>query len=366
MALSIGIVGLPNVGKSTMFNALTCAQNAQAANYPFCTIEPNKANVAVPDDRIDHLAKIVNPQRVMFSQVEFVDIAGLVKGASKGEGLGNKFLANIREASALVHVVRCFEDENVIHVDGTPNPKKDIDVINTELIFADLEQLEKKIERLGKLAKTGKKDPLTMAMAQALKDLLEKEQPISEYEDRDDETYIALCAEMRFITAKVVIYAANVDEDTLSEDNQLVRDLRKIAQNQNAKVVKICAKLEEEMVDMSPDECAEFLEDLGVQESGLRQIIHQGFDALGLMSYFTAGEKEVRAWTVGQGWTAPQCAGVIHTDFEKGFIRAEVINFDAYIAHQGESGAKAAGEMQTKGKDYIMQDGDVVHFLFNV
>jgi len=366
MALSIGIVGLPNVGKSTTFNALTKAQNAEAANYPFCTIEPNKAIVPVPDKRIEKLAEIVKPQRVQYSTIEFVDIAGLVKGASKGEGLGNQFLGNIRETEAIVHVVRCFEDDNVIHVNAKPDPKDDIEVIQTELLLADLQQLEKKLEKLGKQVRTDKKLQPQLDVAEALAKHLRTGEPASNFPDRDSDAYRALEQEMKFITGKKVIYAANVDEAGLGEDNDYVRAVREIAARENAEVVKLCAKMEEEMVDMSEEERHEFLADLGAEESGLEQVIHKGFRALGLICYFTAGVKEVRAWTIHEGWTAPQSAGVIHTDFERGFIRAEVIAYDAYVQHNGENGAKAAGVMRVEGKEYIVKDGDVMHFRFNV
>ncbi|MCF6284967.1 MAG: redox-regulated ATPase YchF [Candidatus Hydrogenedentes bacterium] len=366
MALSIGIVGLPNVGKSTTFNALTKAQNAEAANYPFCTIEPNKAIVPVPDARMEKLSAIVSPERVQNATIEFVDIAGLVKGASQGEGLGNQFLGNIRETSAIVHVVRCFEDDNVIHVNAKPDPKDDVETIQIELMMADLQQLEKKMDKLKKQVKGDKKLVPVMAVAEALVKHLESGLPVSAFSDLENDAFATLNEEMRFITGKTVIYAANVDEDGLSEDNDYVKALQEIAVRENAEVVKICAKMEEEMVDMSDEERHEFLTDLGATESGLEQVIHKGFKALGLIAYFTAGVKEVRAWTIHDGDTAPQAAGVIHTDFERGFIRAEVIAYDTYIEHNGESGAKAAGVMRVEGKEYVVQDGDVMHFRFNV
>ncbi|MCX6045908.1 MAG: redox-regulated ATPase YchF [Chloroflexi bacterium] len=366
MALSIGIVGLPNVGKSTTFNALTKAQNAQVANYPFCTIEPNKAVVAVPDPRVDKLVALVKPEKTIYATVEFVDIAGLVKGASQGEGLGNQFLANIRETETIVHVVRCFDDENVIHVSGDLNPRDDIDVINLELILADLQQLENK---LGKLERQAKHDKLLQAQAELglqLKALLEQGKPILAYGDRESETFQALNREMRFLTSKPIIYVANVNEEVLLEDNEYVKTVRAIAAEQNAEVVKLCAKLEEEMAGLSDEERHEFLESLNVAESGLEQVIHKGYKALGLISFFTAGPKEVRAWTVRRGAKAPQAAGVIHTDFERGFIRAEVISYETYIRLGTEAAVKAAGEMRVEGKEYVTQDGDVMHFRFNV
>ena len=366
MALSIGIVGLPNVGKSTTFNALTKAQNAQAANYPFCTIEPNKAVVAVPDPRVDKLAVLAKSEKIIYATVEFVDIAGLVKGASQGEGLGNQFLANIRETAAIVHVVRCFDDENVIHVSGDISPRDDIDVINLELILADLQQIETKLSKLERQAKHDKALQAQAELAVQLKALLEQGKPIIAYSDITSETFQALNREMRFLTAKPIIYVANVNEDDLLEDNAYVQTVRAIAAEQGAEVVKLCARLEEEMAGLSDEERAEFLHSLGVEESGLEQVIHKGYKALGLISYFTAGPKEVRAWTVPIGAKAPQAAGVIHGDFERGFIRAETIAYDAYVRLGSEAAVKAAGEMRVEGKEYIVQDGDVMHFRFNV
>jgi len=366
MALGIGIVGLPNVGKSTTFNALTKAQNAEAANYPFCTIEPNKAIVALPDSRIDKLTELVKPAQTLYATVEYVDIAGLVKGASQGEGLGNQFLGNIRETSAIVHVVRCFDDDNVVHVNAKPDPADDIVVIQTELVLADLEQLERKVDRLGKQLKGDKKLQSLMDMALALKEHLGQGKPASSFPDADTEPYRVLNKEMQFITAKKVIYAANVDEDGLSGENDYVRAVGKIAEDENAEMVVLCAKIEEEMVGMSDEERAEFLESMGATESGLDQVIRKGFHALGLINYFTAGPKEVRAWTLKQGSTAPQAAGVIHSDFERGFIRAEVISYEDYIEHKTEAACKAAGVMRVEGKEYIVQDGDVMHFRFSV
>ncbi|AQQ10040.1 Ribosome-binding ATPase YchF [Sedimentisphaera cyanobacteriorum] len=366
MSLSIGIAGLPNVGKSTLFNALTKTQNAESQNYPFCTIEPNKAIVPVPDERLYKLAELVNPKKITPATVEFVDIAGLVEGASKGEGLGNKFLGNIRQTSAIVHVVRCFKDDNVVHVSAEPDPKRDVETIETELALADLEQLERKIERLEKQVKADKKLKPVLELAARLKEHLEQGKPVNSFEQADSEAFENFVQEMGFITAKTVIFAANVDEQGLLEDNEYTKTLSEIAENRGAELVKICAKLEEDMVDMTDNERAEFLESMGVEESGLEKVIHHGFDALGLMSYFTAGPKEVRAWTIKKGWTAPQAAGVIHTDFERGFIRAEVISYEDYIECGSENAAKDAGKMAAKGKAYVVNDGDVVNFLFNV
>lgn len=365
MALQIGIVGLPNVGKSTTFNALTRQQNAEAANYPFCTIEPNQAIVPVPDERLYALAKIVNPKQILHSTVEFVDIAGLVAGASKGEGLGNQFLANIRETAAIVHLVRCFDDENVVHVNGKTDPLNDIEVINTELVLADLQSLEKKIPRIEKQLKADKSAAAQFDVAKALLAHFEEGRPAILFDRREEEEYRNLEQEMRFLTAKTVIYVVNVDEDGLGNDNEHVKAVKDHAGAHQSEVVKLCARLEEDMVGMEEDERAEFLESYGVSEDGLHQVIHKGFRALGLISYFTAGEKEVRAWTIHEGWTAPKAAGVIHNDFEKGFIRAEVISYDDYIACSGESGAKSAGKMRLEGKEYIVKDGDVMHFRFS-
>lgn len=366
MALSIGIVGLPNVGKSTTFNALTKAQNAVAANYPFCTIEPNKAVVTVPDARLEKLATLVKPERVIFATVEFVDIAGLVKGASQGEGLGNQFLANIRDTAAIVHVVRCFDDENVLHIAGAIDPRSDIDIIQLELILADLQQLEGKIERLDRMAKHDRSLQPTLEVAHELKRLLESGAPVIAYPHRHSETFIAFNKEMRFLTGKPVIYVANVDEAHLLDDNDYVNAVRTLAEEHNAEFVKLCAKLEEEMAGLTDAERDEFLHSMGVAESGLDQVIHKGYHALGLMTFFTAGPKEARAWTIQRGEKAPQAAGEIHTDFERGFIRAEVITYADYIRLGSEAAARSAGAMRLEGKEYVVQDGDVIHFRFNV
>ena len=366
MGLSIGLVGLPNVGKSTTFNALTKAQNAEAANYPFCTIEPNKAIVPVPDSRLDELAKIVNPERIQHSTLDFVDIAGLVKGASKGEGLGNKFLSNIRETEVILHIVRCFEDENIVHTEGNIDPVRDIEIIETELIFSDLEALTNRAERLKKQSKADKGANALMEMALELINFLEEGNMAYSFEKKDDDLYLQLNQELRLLTAKEIMYGANVDEDGLAEDSAFVKAVQEHAAKNNSEVIKLCAKFEEDLVGMDEDEAAEFLEEIGVSESGLAQIIHKGFDKLGLMSYFTAGVQEVRAWTIRKETTAPKAAAVIHNDFEKGFIRAEVIGYDDYIECGGENKAKDAGKMRLEGKEYIVNDGDVMHFRFNV
>ena len=366
MGVSVGIVGLPNVGKSTTFNALTKAQNAESANYPFCTIEPNKAVVPVPDPRLEELAKIVNPNKIQYSTIDFVDIAGLVKGASKGEGLGNKFLSNIREVEVILHMVRCFDDENITHVEDSINPLRDIEIIESELIFADIEQLEKKIEKLNRQAKADKKAKGALDIAKELLDHLNEIKPVNTFAKKDDEEFKALDKELRFLSNKEIIYGVNVDEDGLLEDNEYVKLVKEHAKSVGAEVIKLCAKIEEELVGLEDDEAKEFLEDLGIEESGLNKIIRVAFEKLGLISYFTAGVVEVRAWTIKNGWRAPKAASVIHNDFEKGFIRAEVISYEDFVACGGENGAKEAGKMRLEGKDYIVQDGDVMHFRFNV
>ena len=366
MGLSVGIVGLPNVGKSTTFNALTKAQNAQAENYPFCTIEPNKAVVPVPDERLAELAKIVNPDKIQHSTIDFVDIAGLVKGASKGEGLGNKFLSNIREVEVILHMVRCFDDENIVHVEGGINPLRDIEIIEGELIFADIEQLEKKIAKLQRDAKLQKNAKAKLEIAQELKEHLDNLQPVSTFAKKDDETFLEFDKELRFLSNKEIIYGANTDEDGLLEDNEYVKILKEHASKSGFEVIILCAKIEEELVGLEEDEAKEFLTELGIEESGLEKIIKTAFSKLGLISYFTAGVMEVRAWTIKKGWAAPKSASVIHNDFEKGFIRAEVIAYEDFVKYSGENGSKEAGKMRLEGKEYIVADGDVMHFRFNV
>ncbi|MEA2051054.1 MAG: redox-regulated ATPase YchF [Campylobacterota bacterium] len=366
MGLGVGIVGLPNIGKSTTFNALTKAQNAEAQNYPFCTIEPNKAIVPVPDKRLDELAKIVIPDKIQHSTIDFVDIAGLVKGASKGEGLGNQFLSNIREVEVILHMVRCFEDPNIVHVEGEIDPIRDIEIIETELIYADITQLDKKIDRLKKQAKADKKAAAVLEIAQNLASHLDSLNPVKTFEQKDEDIFIELDKEMRFLSNKDVIYGANVDEDSLVDGNKYVDMVKTHANSVDADIIMLCAKIEEELVGMDDDDVKEMLNDLGVEESGLEKIIHTAFDKLGLQSYFTAGKIEVRAWTIRKNTKAPQAAAVIHNDFEKGFIKAEVIAYDDFIELGGEAKCKDAGKLKLEGKDYVVQDGDIMHFRFNV
>jgi GTP-binding protein YchF len=366
MSLSIGIVGLPNVGKSTTFNALIKEQNAQVANYPFCTIEPNKAIVPVPDPRVERLAELVGVERAIHATIQFVDVAGLVKGASQGEGLGNQFLGNIRDVDAILHVVRCFDDPNVAHISEHPDPKEDIEIINTELALADLGQLERRLEKLERQVKGDVKLKPVLEMALALKDFLGEGQPLWTYPKRNEKAFSDLNSEMRFLTAKPVIYAANVDEDSCAEDNDYVRQAKAVVAGQNAQIFKLCAKLEEEIGVLPEDERQEYLEISGISESGLDQLIRRSYELLGLISYFSFNEEEVRAWTIQAGWTAPQAAGVIHTDFEKGFIKAEVATYEVFEEHGGWAALKSKGLMRVEGKDYVVQDGDVIYFRFNV
>ena len=365
MALTAGIVGLPNVGKSTLFNAITKA-GALAANYPFATIDPNVGIVEVPDTRLNKLTEMVEPKKTIPTTFEFTDIAGIVKGASKGEGLGNKFLSHIREVDAICQVVRAFDDENVTHVAGRVNPLDDIEVINMELVLADLESVEKRLPRIEKMARQKDKTAeMEFRILSRIKEALEEGNPVRSLDfNEEDQKYVN---QAQLLTSKKMLYIANVGEDEIGDnENDKVKIIREYAAKEDSEVIVISAKIEEEIATLDDEDKEMFLEDLGIEEPGLDRLIRTTYDLLGLSTYFTAGVQEVRAWTFRQGMTAPQCAGIIHTDFERGFIRAEVTSYDDYVEHGGEQGAKEAGKQRLEGKDYIMKDGDIVHFRFNV
>ena len=364
MGFKCGIVGLPNVGKSTLFNALTRTAAAQAANYPFCTIEPNVGEVAMPEPRLDKLAAIAKSKEIIPTRMNFVDIAGLVRGASKGEGLGNQFLANIRECDAIAYVLRCFENDDITHVEGSVDPIRDLETVETELMLADLESLEKRVTALEKRAKGGDKEArLTLDLVLRAKALLEAGKParLTRRATEEEKAF----AMLQLLTALPVLYVCNVNEQDAAAGNAETARVEARARQENAACVIICAQLEAEIAALSEEEQEEFLHNVGLQEPGLIKLIHAGYDLLGLMTFFTVGPKEARAWTIHKGWTAPQAAGVIHTDFEKGFIRAETISYDDFITCKGELGAKEAGKMRLEGKDYVVREGDVMHFRFN-
>jgi ribosome-binding ATPase len=365
MALKCGIVGLPNVGKSTLFNCLSNSK-AQSANFPFCTIEPNVGTISVPDPRLVELERLVNPERVVPTTMEIVDIAGLVKGASKGEGLGNQFLANIRETDAIIHVLRCFEDGNIIHVDGSVNPIRDKEVIDIELQLKDLETVEKKIQSLARVVKSGDKDAVkSMALAERIKVYLEQGKNVRGMDlDEDEWKFVK---DFQLITAKPVLYLCNVDEASVKTGNKFVEQVKEAVKDEEAEVLMIGAKIEADITELETyEERKMFLDELGLDEPGVNRLIRSAYKLLKLQTYFTAGVKEVRAWTIKEGWTAPQAAGVIHTDFEKGFIRAEVIKYEDFVALGSEAKVKEVGKMKVEGKEYIVQDGDIMHFRFNV
>lgn len=366
MSLSIGIIGLPNVGKSTTFNALIKEQQASAENYPFCTIEPNKATVPVPDKRLEKLGELVNVNNVIHSTIGFVDVAGLVKGASQGEGLGNKFLGHIRDVDAILHVVRCFDDDNVVHVSGKPDPEVDIEVINTELALSDLSQLEKRLEKLEREVKGDAKLRSTFALAGELREYLASGQPLWRHPAIATEDFQTLNRELRFLTAKPVIYAANVDEGCLASDNEYVKAARSVANIQGAQIFKLCAGLEADLVGMSDVEREEYLALAGIRDGGLEKIIRSSYETLNLISYFTFNENETRAWAIKNGTSAPEAAGIIHTDFERGFIKAEIVPFDLFDEHRSWKTLKSEGLLRIEGREYFVEDGDVILFRFNV
>ena len=364
MSLKCGILGLPNVGKSTLFNSISTGK-AEAANFPFCTIEPNLGVVTVPDSRLDELTKLVNPEKTIPTTINFVDIAGLVKGASKGEGLGNKFLSNLREVDLLVHVVRCFENDNIVHVNGKIDPVSDKEVIDYELIIKDLETVDKRLDKIKKQAVVGDKEKkIECDVLLNCKSYLEDGKNLRNLGLEDNE--LKWIQHLNLITLKPIIYVANVDESLISDDNSHVKELQSVAENENLKLIKICASLEEQLYELNDEEKSLFLDDYGITESGLDKLINASYETLNLITYFTAGEKEVRAWTVSKGSTAPNAAGVIHTDFEKGFIKAEVIGYNDFIIHGSELKCKEAGKLSIEGKEYIVNDGDIMHFRFNV
>lgn len=366
--MKLGIVGLPNVGKSTLFNSLTKA-GAESANYPFCTIDPNVGVVTVPDERLNVLGEMYHTKKIVPAAIEFVDIAGLVKGASKGEGLGNQFLANIREVDAIVHVVRCFEDGNIVHVDGNINPLRDIETINLELIFSDLEILERRIAKAAKVARNDKSAAKELSLLEKIKEHLENDKLAKTFEGTEDEEEEDWLLGYNLLTSKPVIYAANVAEDELADDgagNEGVQEVRKYAVNEDSEVFVVCAQIEQEIAELDEEEKKMFLEDLGLNESGLEKLITASYKLLGLISYLTAGEPEVRAWTITDGMKAPQAAGKIHSDFERGFIRAEVVSYEDLITCGGHSAAKEKGLVRLEGKEYVVKDGDVMLFRFNV